>query len=673
MVRARHFCMQGGWSWASRPKTLMTRCFCYSAKPFLVPVGMLLSAALAIPPAHAETAPDKSVETVVVTATRTPTPISRVGASVTVIDGPAITRAQSIPVIDLLRDVPGIGFARTGGVGSLTTVRVRGAESDQTVLLIDGVKLNDPSTPGGGFNFANLVVGNLNRIEVLRGPQSVLYGSQAIGGVVQIITQSGDVPFAASATLEGGDLKSRRIMGSVRGQVGDLSYQLAAGQFDTDGVSSAASGTERDGYRNQLAQTRLTYALTDRVEMEGRVYWSKSKVGIDGFPAPAFVLADTAEQTETDELIVYAGTNLSMLDGRSRTRIGLSETRTDRTNLNPSLRVPTTFDGSGTNRRIELQSSLDVTPQFQLVGGAEMERGRLRTASPSVTNPNPVPLRASNDLSALYLQGQASPTSWLTATLGVRWSDHDSFGEAWNTRATLAAALNGGDTIVRLAVADGFKAPTPFQLFSNFGNSRLQPEEARSAEIGLEQAWFDRRLVGSITYFKRDTTNQIDFVSCFGNAAAICVGRPSGTYDNIAKTQADGTEVTLEARPNRHLNLSAGFATLDARNKVAATAAFNKQLPRRAKQTGFATLGYVFDFGLDVSATYSRVGDSFNNATNTVVIGGYDLITVRASQKINAHWTLFGRVENARDEIYQTVTGYGSPRRQTWVGLRATF
>jgi vitamin B12 transporter len=287
-------------------------------------------------------------ETVVVTATRTPTRASRVGSSLIVIDGPAIIRAQSIPVIDLLRDVPGVAFSRTGGVGSLTTVRIRGAESDQTVLLIDGVKLNDPSSPGGGFNFADLLVGNLERIEVLRGPQSTLYGSQAIGGVVHIITRSGDVPFGASITLEGGDLNTKRALGSVRGQEGNLSYVFAAGQFKTDGVSSAAAGKERDGYKNSLAQSRIDYAFTDHLSLEARVFWSKSDVGIDGFPAPTFALADTPERSKTEELIVYAGANLTLLDGRSRTRFGISETQTDRINLNPTLAVQNTFIGNGT-------------------------------------------------------------------------------------------------------------------------------------------------------------------------------------------------------------------------------------------------------------------------------------------------------------------------------------
>jgi vitamin B12 transporter len=254
----------------------MTRRLCRLAKTLFVPATLALTPFVFVASAAGQTPTSgpkaTTAETIIVTATRTPTRASRVGSSVTVIDAPVISRAQSIPVIDLLRDVPGVAFSRTGGVGSLTTVRIRGAESDQTVLLIDGVKLNDPSGPGGGFNFANLLVGNLERIEVLRGPQSTLYGSQAMGGVVQIITRSGDVPLGASVTLEGGDLNTNRARASVRGQIGYLSYVLAAGQFETDGVSSAASGKERDGFRNTLAQSRVDYALSDQLSLEARVF-----------------------------------------------------------------------------------------------------------------------------------------------------------------------------------------------------------------------------------------------------------------------------------------------------------------------------------------------------------------------------------------------------------------
>ena len=623
--------------------------------------------------ASSQSSLNQTGETIIVSATRTPQVKSKVGSSVTVIDEAALTRAQTVSVTDILRDVPGVTFSRNGGVGTLTSVRIRGAESDQTVVLIDGVKLNDPSGPGGGYNFANLLSGDVARIEVLRGPQSTLYGSQAMGGVINVITRSGDVPFAANFDIEAGDLATYRARASVRGKIGGLSYAGGVSHFETDGISSAASGREADSYSNDGAQVRLNYLFNDHFELEARVLWSDSDVGIDGFPPPTFSLSDTPERSTTQELIAYVGATMTLLDGRSRTRLSFSQTTTDRDNLNPAFAVPITFDATGANDRLEIQSIFDVSPSFQIVAGGELEEASLRTASPSVATPNPVPLRATSELGALYIQGQVSPTSWLTATLGVRQSNNDRFGEALNVRATVAASFNDGNTIVRGAVADGFKAPTPFQLFSNFGNATLLPEEAGSVEAGIEQAYFSRRVVVGITAFARDTTNQIDFISCFNNPIAICVGRPGGTYNNIAKAKADGIEATLEAKPTDRLSITAGYSTLDARNAVVGNANFNRRLARRAKETGFVTMGYNFAFGLDVSATYSMIGDSFNNASNSQLLKGYELITLRASQRIGDTWSIYARVENATDEVYQTVRDYNSPPKQAFVGLRASF
>lgn len=634
-----------------------------------VPLCLAVSAVAA--PALAQTAP--AAETIIVTATHTPQKPAAIGASVAVLDAAAIRAAGGAPVVDLLRDVPGVSFSRNGGVGSVTSVRIRGAESDQTVVLIDGVKLNDPSQPGGGFNFANLLLGDLDRIEVLRGPQSTLYGSQAIGGVVNLITREATRPLEASLAAETGELETTSLRGAVRGAAGALRYGLSASRFETAGISAAAAGRERDGYENTAAQARAAYQLSPTLGLEARVWWSEGEVGIDGFPAPGFVLADTPERSRTEERILYGGANLTTLEGRWRTRLSLSQTTTDRESRNPALSVPITFDARGVNDRVDLQSVLDLTAQVQIVAGYEHETASFRTASPSVATPNPRPSTAEVDSQALYAQIQASPTPGLTVTLGARATDHERFGEAVNLRATLAWAINDGATILRAAAADGFKAPSLFQLLSNFGNLALQPEEATSVEAGVEQALFDRRLIATLTWFERSATNQIDFVSCFRNPAAFCVNRPSGTYDNIARTKADGLEATLEFRPIEALSLTAGLATLEARNDAGGSANFNRRLPRRPDQTSFLTAAWRFGPGREVSATLSRIGDSFDNASNTVRLPAYELVALRASWAVTESWSLQARIENAGDETYQTTAGYGSPPRQAFLGLRADF
>jgi len=631
----------------------------------------LLSAAPCIAAAQ-----DVLADSVVVTATRTPQEVTRVGSSITVLTRADIDRAQSVAVADILSAVPGVGLSRNGGPGGITALRIRGAEADHTVVLIDGVKLNNPSSPGGGFDFANLLVGDLARIEVLRGPQSTLYGSQALGGVVNLISATGDTPLGGSADVEFGELQSWRTRAALRGRQGPLGYQVSAGWFTTTGVSSLdrrLGGAERDGYENTAMQGRVTYAATDAVSLEGRAWWSKGEAGIDGFPPPSYSFADTPEKSVTEELILYAGAGLKLLDGRSRTRLGLSRTRIDRDNLDPTLVVPVTFASRGQNDRVELQSELDLTKTLQLVGGAELETSRLRTASPSPFDPDPAPLRIRNDLNAVYIQAQAMPITGLTATLGIRRSDHDGFGGATNLRATVAATFNDGDTVLRAAAADGFKAPTPYQLFSEYGNAALEPEEAESVELGIEHAALDRRLIGALTWFSRETRNQIDFVSCFNSADAICAGRPYGTYDNVSRARASGLETSLEARPTAGLVLKANFVHLDVRNRSAGSPNSGNRLARRPQYSATVSAAYRFASGLDLSGSYQRVGASFDNAANTVPLAGYDLVALRFSQPLGPVWSVHGRIENATDEVYQTTATYGALPRQAFMGLRASF
>jgi vitamin B12 transporter len=633
-----------------------------------VPVGLLLST-----PVLAQTSRQQAAETIIVTATRTPQSPAKIGSSVSIITGAAIVQAQSVAVVDLLRDVQGVSVTRNGGLGSQTSVRIRGGETDQTVLLIDGIKLNDPSSPGGGFDFGNLLVGDVERIEVLRGPQSTLYGSQAIGGVINVITKSGDTPFAGSLDIEGGELASQRVRGAVRGRMLGFFYAGALGYVKTDGVSAAASGKEADGFEHSSAHGRIGFVVNSALDLEARAWWSKGVLGIDGFPPPTYSFADTLETSTTDQRIFYAGANLALLDGRSRTRFGFSQMTSDRMLSDPTQAIRDTFLALGTNDQFEVQSSLDIGSSLQLVAGGEIETSRLTVSAPSSFDPNPVPLKASTRVGGYYLQGQATPTPWLTATLGARWTTNNRFGDALNVRATLAATFNDGNTIARAALANGFKAPTLYQTFSEYGNLSLVPEEASSSEFGLEHGMFSRKLVASVTAFSRDTINQIDFASCFASTNRICVNRPFGVYTNIAQASAEGIEAGLEAKPTQRLTLSAGYTLLETRNRSVGNANFGKQLARRPGETGFVSVAYQFGFGLDVSGTYSMTGDSFNNAANSALLKGYELISLRASQKIGDNWSIYARVENASDEVYQTAGGYGSPPSQAFVGLRAIF
>lgn len=632
-------------------------------------------AAILLCPLVAQAQTQTTPETIVVTATRAPIVASQVGSSITILNRAALNKLQSVALVDVLRDVPGVTFSRNGGVGTATSVRLRGAESDQTVVLIDGVKLNDPSSPGGGYNFANLLTSNIDRVDVLRGPQSTLYGSQAIGGVVAITTKQGVGPLSFGVDSEAGEEATYSVRANASAGGERFSWAVAAGHLQSDGISSFAQelgGKERDSYENTGATGRVTVKLSDMFGIDLRASAATADVGIDGFAPPTFALGDTSERSKTDEVTYYAGVTLSALEGRLNGRVGFSRAQIDRLNVNPSATPTTTFDALGRNDRIEGQLIFDLNETFQVLGGFEIEDSQFSTRSPSSFTPNPPASTADTTVNALFIQAQARPFKGLTATFGARSTDNDRFGEALNVRATVAYAVNNENTILRASLGDGFKAPTLFQLYSNFGNTTLKPEETGAWDAGIEQHFFGRRVVLGATYFNRDTINQIDFIGCTGNRTPICVGRPSGTYDNIAKTAAEGYEFTLETRPFAGLRISGALTDMQARNRSPG-ANFGRVLARRAEQTSSFTIGYGWDAGHDVSVSVSDVGDSFDNANNARLLPGYQLITVRGQFQINKQFAVYGRIENASDEIYQTTFRYGSPRKQAFVGIRSRF
>ncbi len=611
-----------------------------------------------------------SAETIVVTANRTERAISRVGESVTVIDEEEIVNRQPSEVLDLLRTVPGITFSRNGGIGTTAGVSIRGAESDQTVVLIDGIKLNDPASPGGGFNFGPLLTGNIARVEVVRGSQSVLYGSQSIGGVVNLITREPTEELGAFARAEYGSRNTAELIGNVSQRFGPVGASLGAAFLTTDGISAfseARGGTERDGFQSIGANAKLDIALARNVSLDLRGFYADSEVEIDGFPAPSFALADTREISFRQDLVGYAGLNAAFLDGRFRNRLGFAYTNIDRRDVDANGGSRTEiFDANGENRRFEYQGVFDAvgllggTIEAELVFGAEREESVYRTASFEGS-------AAGSDawINSLYGQLNLTPISGFSLTAGLRHDDHQTFGSETTFAASGAYSPNDGATLLRASYGEGFKAPTLFQLYSDFGNLALLPEMAESWDVGVTQSLFAGRAELGVTYFERSSEDLIAFVSCFNNPLPICDDRPFGTYDNIALASAEGWEFGLALRPLDGLDAAVSYTIIDAFDETT-----GNRLARRAEETLSLVTDYRARNGIGIGITVLAVGESFDNASNTRQLDGYILTDIRASFAIGAGFEIFGRLENLFDEQYETVFGYGQPGRAAFGGVR---
>jgi vitamin B12 transporter len=636
---------------------------------------ILLPCIAAATPAFAQTAQSTSGleqvadagSDILVTANREARPASTVGQAVTVLDTATITQRQAVVVADLLRQTPGVSVTRNGGVGTATSVNIRGAESDQTVALIDGIKLNDPSSPGGGFDFGGLLIGNIARIEVLRGAQSVLWGSQAIGGVVNLITRQPTEQVAVNARVEGGWHETGHGFANVSGKMGPVSASLGGGYYTTEGISAYAPGTERDGYRNYAANGSLGIALAPTVSVDVRGFYSNGRTDIDGFPPPTFAFGDTREYGTSEQWTGYAGLNAALFDGRFRNRFGYAHTDTDRHNYDPDGTPIETFAGKGRNDRIEYQGVADLGSAVFATFGAEREVSRFTTASyggPAT--------RGRARIFSVYGQLAVTPVAGLTATGGVRHDDHNIFGGATTVSASGVYSPNDGATAFRASYSEGFKAPTLYQLQSEYGNARLKPERSRGWDAGVAQKALDGAVEASATYFRRTSFDLINFVSC-DTSVGICADRPFGTYDNVARARAQGVEFALTLRPVEALTVSAAYTYLDAKNRSTGTADAGRDLARRPDNSVSVNADYRWPFGLTTGATVTAVGDSFNNASNSQRLDGYVVTDLRASFPIVDHVEVYGRIENAFDQRYQTILQYGQPGRGAFGGVRLTY
>ena len=588
-------------------------------------------------------------ETIVVTANRTERAISQVGESVTVVEEEEIVNRQPSDVLDVLRTVPGVTFNRNGGIGTNAGVSIRGAESDQTVVLIDGVKLNDPASPGGGFNFGPLLLGNIARVEVVRGSQSVLYGSQAIGGVVNLITREPTEELGMFARAEYGARDTAELTGNVSGRFGPVAASIGASYLHTDGISAfseARGGAERDGFESLGVNGKIDIALSENLSIDLRGFYADGEVGIDGFPAPDYVFADVDEVSYRNDFVGYAGLNADFLDGRFRNRLGFAYTNIDRRNFNFDTDTET-FDANGENRRYEYQGVFDAAEFVELVFGAEREESDFRSGTDE----------ADVWINSVYGQVNLSPVTGLSLTGGVRYDDHETFGDATTFAASGAYTPNSGDTVVRASYGEGFKAPSLYQIYSTYGNPALLPEESESWDVGITHSFLDRRAQIGVTYFERDSTNLIGFVST--------ATPPFGFYDNTELASAKGWEFGLAVRPVDGFDVALNYTNIDAIDETT-----GNKLARRAEDKADLVVDYRMSNGIGIGATVLVVGDSFDNASNTRQLDGYVVADLRASYGVTEQLEIFGRVENLFDEEYETVYRYGQPGRAVFGGVR---
>jgi vitamin B12 transporter len=609
---------------------------------------------------------------VVVVANRAPEPEAEIGQSVSVIDAAQIQASQATTVADLLAATPGVSVAKNGGLGGVSSVFIRGAESAQTVVLVDGVKLNDPGSPGGGFDFSNLLTGDVSRIEVLRGGASTLYGSDAIGGVVNVVTTPPGGPIEGDASAEGGSRDTQYYRAGISGTEGPLSLRLAGGYLTTSGVSQfdkAFGGTELDGFLSKGVSARAAYALTPDIVLDERAFYTDSKTAIDGYNTPTFSFGDDDEYETTRQVVDYTGLNVNLFGGALKNRVAFQYTDIDRADFEP-MYAPSTeeFYSRGKSYRAEYQGTWAIAQGWQAVFGAEHQRDTLNTQDLLY---DPAPTKAADDLDSGYLQLHGTPIQNLAVTAGVREDHHSTFGDHTTAQADAAYSLTRTGTILRASFSQGFKAPTLYELFSAYGNQALRPERSNGWDAGVEQKLWDGKADVEATYFQRTTRDLIEFVDTFTP--------PYGSYANVDRTVAQGVEVQGVVRPLAGLTASANYTYTDAVDRSPGSTTFGQQLLRRPRDTANGEIDYLWPIKLTTTLAVRYSGasndegfDALGNAF-TAKLKSYTLVDLRASYPLSRGLELYGRIENLFDQHYETAYQYGSLGRGGFVGVRAKF
>ena len=588
-----------------------------------------------------DTLPAPANPEVIVTATRLPEPLATTPDAYVITDADIQAR-QAVFAADVLSTVPGLLVSQTGAFGGLTSVSIRGASSDKTLVLIDGVPVNDVSSPSGGFDFGSFDLGDISRIEVLTGPQGALWGSDAIGGVIAFTTRE---PNGVSASLEGGSFDTWRATASAGQSNSHWALGASFAGFATQGVSAADQRNgnhEPDGADDVTVDLRGRFDVSDAVGFDGRVRYSRSRTDIDGFPPPDFLLADTNDVSVSESAEAFGRVRIAGPWGL-KSELSVSDDQIERGDHGESGDF-----GNVGNAQVYRWTAAKGTPDdpVSVIVGAEREN---TTASISTG------ARFNLGASSGFAIAQWKPLSRLTTILSVRYDAPDRFKAQATIRAGATYDLGAGFS-AQGSFDQGFKTPTISEAVCDFcfaTPAPLQPEHGQGYDGGLAWRSPDGRVSLKATAYHLDVTDQIAFVD--------------GRYINIAHTRSQGVEAEANAALGGGFSLRASYGYTDAVN-----ADTGVRLLRVPLNTGSASLFWKrgrVDAAFTVRGEDNDLDTGLDGFTR-VIRPGFVVADLAGGYALNDHVRLTARIENLAGGHYEEVFGYGEPGRAIYVGIR---
>ncbi len=589
--------------------------------------------------------PEEPRTSLVITANRYPTSIEKVGSSVTVIDEEEIEKRNQNAVLELLKTTPGLEVAQIGGPGRTASIFIRGAESDHTLVLIDGVRSNDNTN--GQFDFANLKAENIERIEVLRGAQSVLYGSEAIGGVINIITKTAEDGLNGSVSAEGGSHGTQQYKSSISWGSQTLHTATSVSYFKSDGISAAAANRgneEDDSYENFTISNRSGVRFMEDGKADITVRYSNATTELDGFDFDIGPVDDPNSTQENDTLTASLVVTKSITESIIPT-IELGFTDNDSKGVDPDTEF-NNFSIDNQTQTVTTKVDLLMPWEGVVTVGHSYENRKGETKGI---------FDESRDVNSLFLQKQFGWNDALFLTGGLRYDDDSAFGEEVTYRTTAAYVIDQSGTRLHTSFGTGFKAPSFNELvFPNFGNPDLEAETSWGYDVGVEQELIEDKATLDVTFFH----NEIDDLITFDGETFLAA--------NIEKAKILGVESSLALELLEWLDSSWTYTYTDSENETTGGI-----LPRRPRHRG--TLQLFAQPTDELQASVSLVLVNSRRDSDRSKMDNYEVVDLAVSYALSEHIKPFLRIENLFDEDYEEVNGYGTLGFSVFAGIQGSL
>ena len=602
-------------------------------------------------------------EEMVITASRVPLSPEAVGSALSILTSEDLENRQITLVGDALRSIPSLAVSQSGSRGSTTQIRLRGAEGNHTLVLIDGIEVGNPFT--SEFDFGNLLSTNVERIEVLRGEQSVLWGSGAVGGVVNIVTKQGDGSPKGAVQFDAGAFDSFSLSANLRGGTDTTHYAISANRYDTDGINASRSGTEKDGYDNTSIHIKTGWAPNDMLEfgligryMDSAVQFD-SDVDFDG------LIDDVDRETDSTQMFGRSFAKLSLFEGTWDQIVSAHITDIELSNF-----ADAAFDSESDGRKVKFdyQSNLFIDGpakskhRFTFIAEHEKDKFKTNSALPGTSQTQEATTKA------YMMEYGLEMDERFFLNAAVRRDDNDLFDDATTWSASAAYVIARTGTRLHASGGTGISRPDFFEMFGFFpaffvGNPELKPETSTGWDIGIEQTLVDGRIKADVTYFEAELEDEI-----FTDFGVF----PATARNETATSTRHGVEVSVEATLHKSLTLSGSYTYTQSEEDGVTEV-------RRPDHMAALNANYRFldeKAQVNLNLVYNGEMEDFNFGTfpaSRVTLDEYTLVSLGGSYEVAPGVSLFARAENMFDQEYEEQFGYRAPGFAAYAGFKVAF